>query len=341
VNQVPPSSRRPVHASAVGLLLLGLLARCRPEQLEDPLSVLPPPCTMWGTPGADGCLSVREDAQGFEFRYQQAAGTVATVVERQSAGALLTEMKLNGITTWVRSVAQAQGGSWRESAISEFEYPTGRLLREEHHRRSPAGDAILATARRVRTDGGTAEASWESPFPRNAAVDGASAPRPLLQMQGCSTHEVDVLQAELKSALRAGVACMVRHERSDVAALLLSRYQRGPVVLACVDESSFLAATDAGSYLGIIRAAKVSFDKNAYFGRPAGGPIPTMLHELLHLWTGPHAPYIGVDTRSTDPDRTAACVSLCFAPAERVSRGDCALCLGVPRDDVRCNGFVD
>ena len=66
-----------------------------------------------------------------------------------------------------------------------------------------------------------------------------------------------------------------------------------------------------------------------------------MLHELLHLWTGPHAPYVGIDTRSTNQDRTEACVSLCFGGAERVSKCDCALCLGVPRDDARCNSFLE
>ena len=105
--------------------------------------------------------------------------------------------------------------------------------------------------------------------------------------------------------------------------------------------ASFLAASDAASYLGIIRATKLSFDKEASFGRPAGGQCPTMVHELLHFWTGPHAPYIGIETRYTGQDRTEACVSFCFAPAERVSTCDCALCLGVPRDDARCKSFAE
>lgn len=327
------------------MLMVAFLASCRAEPLEDPLAVLPPRCKMWTATGADGCLSMRQDTRGHELRYEQAGGTVATVIERQSPGELLTEVKLNGVTTWVRRVGRDAGDSWVESAVSEFEYPTGKLLREERQRRSPAGNSIQAKARRVRTDGGAAEARWEFPFPRNAAVDGAFAPRPLLQMQGCSPYEADMLEAELQSALRGGVACMRRHGRSDLAALLLFRYLHGPVVLACVRARDlpayFLAATDAASYLGIIRATKLSFDKEAYFGRPAGGRDPTMAHELLHLWTGPHAPYIGVDTRNTDQDRTETCVSLCFAPAERVSRCDCALCLGVPRDDARCAGFVE
>jgi hypothetical protein len=285
-------------------------------------------------------LSDGEDLQGYDLRYEQAAGTVATVKERRSPGESLTEVKLNGATTWVRRVGRA-GGVWRESEVSEFEYPTGKLLREERHWRSAAGDAIQAKARRVRTDGGTAEANWESPFPRSAAADSSFPPKPPLQTQDCSPHEVEVLEDELKSALRDGVACMVRHGRSDLAALLLSRYLHGPVVFACVRVASFMAASDVASYLGIIRPVELSFDKEAYFGHPAGGRTPTMAHELLHLWTGPHAPYIGIDTRSTDQDRTVACVSLCFGPSERVSRCDCALCLGVPTNDPRCNSFAD
>jgi hypothetical protein len=336
-------SRAPLVA--VILLLVGLLASCRSERFEDPLSVLPPSCKLWRAPGADGCLSVREERDGREFRYEQAGGTVATVVERQSAGELLTEVKLNGVTTWVRRVGQDAGGSWRESMVSEFEYPTGKLLREERHRRASAGNVIQAKARRVTTAGAAAEASWEYPFPRNVGVDSVLAPRPLLQMQDCSPYEVEVLEAELQRALRDGVACLRRHGRSDMAALLLSPYQRGPVLLACVRARElpayFLAGSDAASYLGMIRARKLLFDKEAYFGRPAAGRTPTMVHELLHLWTGPHAPYVGVGSRSTDQDRTEACVSLCFSPPQRLSKCDCALCLGVPRDDARCKGFVD
>ncbi len=340
VNQVARATRWLACAHGVGLLL-GILGSCRPERFEDPLSVLPPPCTKWTTPGADGCLFLREDGQGYELRYEQAAGTVASVIERQSADELLTAVKLSGVTTWVRRVRPAAGSSWRESVITEFEHPTGKVLREERHWQSPGSDAIHAMARRVLTSGGAAEARWESAFPRNARVDGALASRPLLQVQGCAPQEAQVLEAELQSAIRTVAACMVRHERSDLAALLLSRYQRGPVVLACVEAAAFVAALDAASYLGIMRPTKLSFDKEGYFVRLAGGRTPTMVHELLHLWTGPHAPYIGTTTRNTDPDRTVACESLCFAPAARVSKFDCALCLGVPRDDARCTRFVD
>jgi hypothetical protein len=340
VNQVPVTTRHRIRLE-VRFLLLVFLASCRPERFEDPLSVLPPVCGRWTAPGVNGCLSVRQDAQGYELRYEPAPGTVATVVERHSAGESRTEVRLNGVTTWVRRVGQGGGGSWRESVISEFEHPTGKVLREERHWLSPGGSAIQAKARRVRTDGGWAEATWEFPFPRSAAVDAAFAPRPLLQTQDCSPDEVEVLENELKRALRGGVECMVRHQRSDLAALLLSRYQRGPVVLACVRAASFVAASDSASYLGIIRPVRLSFDKEAYFDHRAGGRTPTMMHELLHLWTGPHAPYIGIDTRSTDQDRTVACVSLCFAPSKRVSKCDCALCLGVPPNDPRCTSFAD
>jgi hypothetical protein len=341
VKDARQATRRMLRLPAVGLLLVSLLASCRPERLADPLSVLPPRCRMWTAPGADGCLSVHEEGQEYELRYEQAGGTVSTVIGRQSTAELLTEVKLNGVTTWVRRVGYDAGGAWRESEIVEFEYPTGKVLREERHRRSPAGNTIQAKARRVRTDGAAAQASWEFPFPRKAAMDGTLGPRPLVQMQDCSPYEVEVLEAELQSAFHDGVACMGRYERGDLTALLLSRYQRGPVVLACVQAASFLAASDASSYLGIIGATKLLFDKEAYFGRPAGGRTPTMLHELLHLWTGPHAPYVGLDTRSTDQDRTEACVSLCYGRAERVSKCDCALCLGVPKDDARCNSFLE
>jgi hypothetical protein len=340
VNQVSRSPRPVVGSCAIVLMLVGVLAGCRPKRFEDPLSVLPPPCRMWTTPGADGCLSVQEDGQRYELRFEPAEGTVATVNERQSTGELLTEVRLNGVTTWVRRVGLTDARVWRESIVSEFEYPTGKVLREDRHRRSPDGNVIQSSARRVRTDGGAAEANWEFPFPRTAAIDGALTSRPVLQVQNCSPFEAEVLHAQLKSGLREGVACMVRHKRSDIAALVLSRYQRGPVVLACVEAAPFVAASDGASYLGIIRPAKLSFHKEAYFvGHPAGGRTSTMVHELLHLWTGPHAPYIGIDTRSTDQDRTAACVSLCFDPAKRVSKCDCSLCLGVPHDDARCNSF--
>ena len=175
VSPMPRLARRLVSTGAAILLLADLLASCRPERFEDPLSVLPPPCSMWTAPGADGCLSVREDRQRYELRYEQ----------------------------------------------------------------------------------------------------------------------------------------------------------------------PFVAASDGASYLGIIRSAKLSFDKAAYFDGPAGVRTPTMVHELLHFWTGPHAPYVGIDTRSTDKDRTEACVSLCFAPTKQVTKCDCALCLAVPRDDARCKSFVD
>jgi hypothetical protein len=342
VNERPHAISRLVRAPGVGLLLVGLLASCRPERLEDPLSVLPPRCKMWTAPGADGCLSMRQETQAHALRYEQADGTVATVIERQSEGELLTVVNLNGVTTWVRRCGQDAGGSWRESVVSEFEYPTGKLLREERYWRSSADNTIQAKARRVRTDGSAAEASWDFPFPPKAAVDGALASRPMFRMQDCSPYEVEVLEAELQGALRRGVACMRRHGRSDLAALLLFRYLRGPIVLACVSSGELpaMAAIDAASYLGIIRPTKVFFDKEAYFGRP-GGRVPTMVHELLHLWTGPHAANVGADTRSAERDRTETCVSLCFAAPERASRCDCALCLGVPRDDGRCKGFVD
>ena len=125
VNDVPPATRRILRAPVVGMLLVGVLASCRPERMADPLSVLPPRCGEWTAPGADGCLSVREKGKEYEFRYEQAGGTVATVIERQSAGELLTEVKLNSVTTWVRRAGHDAGGAWRESEVVEFEYPLG------------------------------------------------------------------------------------------------------------------------------------------------------------------------------------------------------------------------
>jgi hypothetical protein len=284
---------------------------------------------------------VHESEGGYEFRFGQATGTIATVIERQSSNELVTTVKLNDVTTWVRRVSLPVGSKWHETVVKEFEYPTGKPLREERHWRPSNGGAIQAKAHRMLLNGGDAEATWESAFPRDAQADVALSRRPLIQTQGCSPQEVETLKTELRSAMRDGVACMVRYDRSDLAALLLSRYQRGPIVLACVEAADFVAAIDAGSYLGIIRPTKLSFDKATYFGRAAGGQTPTMAHELLHLWTGPHAPYIGTETRNTDQDRTVACASLCLADAKRVSKSDCAICLGVPVGDARCSTFVE
>lgn len=325
-----------------GVVILSILTSCRATSFDDPLAVLPPPCRFWTAPHGDsGCLVVRDDKNaGFELRYRR-AGAVATVTETTSAGESLTEVKLNGATTWQRRVERASDNTWHTSVISEFEYPTGRLLREERYRNLPSGHAFEAKARRARIDHGAAEASWQDSFPPSVTSDDKHSTKPKVQQQNCSPYETEALQADLKDALRAGTECLAHHQRIDIAALILSRYQRGPLVLACVQSSAFSATADVSSYLGLVRATKVSFDKTTYFDGPAGGRTPTTAHELLHFWTGPHAPYVGIDTRSTDPDRTEACVSLCFASARRVSKCECSLCLGVPRDDSRCSGFVD
>ena len=129
-----------------------------------------------------------------------------------------------------------------------------------------------------------------------------------------------------------------------MAALILSRYARGPVVLACVqpgddNPDGFLAASDGNSYLGVIKGARLLFDRPTYFRYPKGGRTRTLWHEVLHLWTGPHAPGFSLDAQSAEVDRTNACVSMCFDG--KATRCACARCLAVAPDDARCRRFRD
>jgi hypothetical protein len=334
-----------IVARAVVPAVLVLVAGCGAERAEDPLSVLPPPCRPWASPGPDGCLFVLEERHRQELRFEDDRGTVATVIDRRATGELRTEVKLNGVTTWTRSAWHGADGRWRESAIFDFEHPSGRLLREQRSRPAPGGNAIETKVRRFGSDGRAAEEAWEAPTPRSAGTDGARATRPLLQSQDCTPYELDVVRADLQRGFRDGVACLRRNGRSDIAAMMLSRYQRGPLVLACVQSrhspgGDFLAASDGDSYLGVAGATRrLSFDKEAYFRWPQGGRIKTTWHELLHLVTGPHTLSFLRGAQSAEQDRTNACVSICFDYKPGVSRCACELCLGVPPGDARCAGF--
>jgi hypothetical protein len=325
------------------MLLVVALVGCGPRRPEDLLSILPPPCKARSEPGPEGCLTILEKRESEEFRFSQAGGVVAVVFDRRSSGVLETEVTLNGTTTWTRTIRRSPEGSWLGSVVVEFQRSTGKLLREEVYRMEGAGRSVQAKSRRLGAEDDVAESSWSFELSPTSEMDNSKALDPLVQNRGCAQDELSVLQADLRRALRSGVACMRRHGRSDMGALILSRYQRGQFILACVrsrdvSPAGFLAAAEAASYLGIMRATKLSFDKESYFRSPDGARIRTLWHELLHLWAGPHAPDFKPDPRSMDLDRTNACVSLCFDKAT-ASTCACESCLGLRRGDAQCSGL--
>ena len=325
------------------LLLVGL-GGCGPGRTQDPLSVLPPPCKLLRAPGPEGCLEAGEAADRSELRFEQAGGVVAVVGDRRSAGELQTEVTLNGRTTWTRTVRRTAAGRWLGSRIVELQPSTGKLLREESYRPEDRGNVVQASSRRLLPDGSTARAAWSFPFPPAVEADSPPGPAPVVQDHGCTPDELRVLQRDVRRALQDGLACMRRQGRSDIAALLLSRYRRAPVELACVQSlevtpTGFLAAGDAASYMGVVGARRLSFDKASYFRSPDGVRIRTVWHEWLHLWTGPHAPGFELGPQTMEVDRTNACVSLCFGGA-KTSRCACELCLGLPPGDARCGGLA-
>jgi hypothetical protein len=330
-----------VHGAGVlALPLVAALASCGPRRTNDPLSVLPPLCNPLSSVGPDGCLAIVQTAEKDEFRFAQQGGVVVAVTDRRSTGLLQTEVSLNGTTTWTRTTRRTAEGQWLGSVVAEFQPSTGKLLREETYRRGAVGNMVQAKARSFEAAGRTAEFVWEFRFSQTAWASGESGPTPMLQNLGCTPEEFRVLQTDLRGALLDGLACMRRDGRSDIAALILSRYHRGPVQLACVrslevSATGFLAGSDATSYMGVTGATRLSFDRPSYFRHRDGGRTRTIWHELLHLWAGPHTK---LDAGSADRDRTNACVSLCFNTPSKCA---CELCLGLPRGDAHCSGFAD
>ena len=248
-------------------------------------------------------------------------------------------MKLGGVATWTRTVRHSDSGSWLGSAFEEFSAFSGKLVRQETYALAPAGDDVRARSRWSGPGSQQTEHSWQFKFSPLAAK---SAPR--LQNEGCTVDELRDLTSDLQLALTNGLGCMRGLGRTDMAALILARYQRGPVVLACVNSvevnpAGFLAGSDGHSYLGVIPATRLSFDRVAYFRLPQNGRIRTLWHELLHLWTGPHAPGFSLDAHSPEQDRTNACVSSCFDG--QATRCACARCLAVSPGDARCGHFKD
>ena len=136
VNDVPHATRRMLRALVIGLLFVGFFSRVVVQSGSESLSVLPPRCRIRTAPGSDGCLYVREERQEYELRYEQARGAVATVMERESAGELLTEVRLNGVATWVRPPGPTPGvhgaGRWSSSRVPHW---------EDAARRAPPGVA--------------------------------------------------------------------------------------------------------------------------------------------------------------------------------------------------------
>jgi hypothetical protein len=277
---------------------------------------------------AAGCGSKRN-----ELRFEDGSGGMATVIEERSGDEVRTEVRLNGITTWSRRFDRSAKAGWRGAVVTEFQWPSSKLIREESYRLSGDGRSVDAKARRTGADGAVAESSWNFEVLEAAAAPPATS---------CSGDELSILEADLRRALQTGFSCMRRHKRGDIPALILARRQRAPLVFACVrsqdtSATGFLAAMDSDWYLGISDALKLSVHKQSYFVYPEGGRVRTVWHEVLHLWTGPHSPGFVRGEESIDTDRTNACVSLCFD--RRPSRGVCELCLAAPGGDAGCEGL--
>jgi hypothetical protein len=257
-------------------------------------------------------------ARGEELRFEHEA---ATVLERASGSALQTTVTFKGVATWHRSIRRNKDGQWLGTTVSEYQWPGGKLLREETYTPDPQGQMIAASASSSDRPG---KSTWSFPHRAVPATD-------------CTPEQLDLLRTELSLALRRGAACMRRYGRSDIAALIMARHQHG-LTVACARGAqnpggSFLAAMDPGLVTG--GAPKLSVDLDAFFHQPDGVRARTLWHELLHLWTGPHLPGFQLDHQAARVDRTNACVSLCFdrVPGETCT---CELCLGVPPGDYRC-----
>jgi hypothetical protein len=267
-----------------------------------------------------------------ELRFEDGSGGLATVIEERSGDQGRAEVRLNGITTWSRRFDRSAEAGWRGAVVTEFQWPGSKLIREESYRLSGDGRSVDAKARRTGGGDDVAESSWSFEVREPASLPAGS----------CTPDELSTLQADLRRALQTGFACMRRHKRGDIPALILSRQQRAPLVFACVRSQAttatgFLAAMDSDWYLGMSDVLKLSVDKQSYFVYPEGGRIRTVWHEVLHLWTGPHTPEFVRGEESIDTDRTNACVSLCFD--RRPSRDVCELCLAAPPGDARCESL--